>query len=195
MYRLIIYLIVLIVTIINPVIGQAQEEIRPSFPGGPVAFKNYILKNLKYPDVAAAVGLTGKVYVRFIIEKDGSASHVIPYRCLGAGCESEAIRVISLSPKWKPGKLYGESDRFEYIIPISFFPNGPSKPTELSKLRKSKYGFVFYIKGTKYNIDEAEGILGKSFDPAMIETVENYENPKYAMPDKKGIYLIVMKSS
>jgi len=80
-----------------------------------------------------------------------------------------------------------------YTIPVSFAPNGPSKPTELDKLRKSKYGFVFYIKGNTYTINEAENLLGKSFDPTAIETVEAYDNSKYAMPDKKGVYLIVMK--
>lgn len=188
-----LYLNILLFITLTAFKVHAQEEVQPSFPGGMPEFSKYILKNLKYPDVAAVVGLTGKVNVNFVVEKDGSVVDVKPMKCLGAGCESEAVRVIAMSPKWSPGILYGKNVRVMYTIPVSFAPNGPSKPTELDKLRKSKYGFVFYIKGNTYTINEAENLLGKSFDPTAIETVEAYDNSKYAMPDKKGVYLIVMK--
>lgn len=193
MYRRIIKLLLFILTIITSVNVHGQEETRPTFPGGVPAFNKYLLKNIKYPEVANIVGLTGKVNVRFTVEKNGSVTHVTPYKCLGAGCESEAVRVISISPKWNPGKLYGKLTRVEFSIPITFEGNGPVKPTEFSKLRKASYGFVFYIKSNIYTMDEAESLLGKSFNPTSIETVEAYDNPKYAMPNKKGVYLIVMK--
>lgn len=174
---------------------HGQEEVRPAFPGGTPAFSRYILKNLKYPDVAAVIGLTGKVYINFTIEKNGSVTNVKAIKCLGAGCESEAIRVVSMSPKWSRGFVYGKPTQFSFTIPISFnFEKSKSpNPTKISELRKSKYGFLFYIKSKIYTVDEAQTILGKSFDPAIIETVENYDNIQYAMPDKKGIYLIVIK--
>jgi len=173
----------------------AAIEQQPLFPGGYHAFGAYIGKNLKYPEVARLLGLEGKVFVTFIIEKDGSVSTVAPLRCLGAGCESEAVRVISMSPMWEPGIQKGKPVRVQYTVPITFGFGGVREPTYMKALKKSDYGFVFFIKGNIYSIDEAQEMLGKSFDPTTIETAEPYDNPKYAMPDKKAVYLIVMKNS
>jgi protein TonB len=129
------------------------------------------------------------------LKKNGSVTNVKPVKCLGAGCESEAVRVVSMSPKWKNGTLYSQPSKFQYVVPVSFSLNHPKKPTYIESLKKSDYGFVFFIKHAIYNIDEVKAILGKSFDPANIESVENYDNPKYAMPDKKAVYLVVMKNS
>ncbi|SDT49742.1 TonB protein C-terminal [Mucilaginibacter mallensis] len=170
-------------------------EQEPLFPGGVQGFYKYIAKNLKYPEVANVLGLEGKVIVSFVIEKDGSMADVKPITCLGAGCESEAARVISQSPLWKPGIQKGEPVRVMYTVPISFGFGGAKEPTYMKNLRKSNYGFVFFIKGAPYSIDDAETMLGKSFDPATIQSVEDYDNPKYAMPDKKAVYLVVMKNS
>jgi len=170
-------------------------EQKPLFPGGYHAFGAYIGKNLKYPEVARLLGLEGKVFVKFIIEKDGSVSTVTPIKCLGAGCESEAVRVIAMSPMWEPGIQQGQPVRVQYTVPITFGFGGVREPTYMKALRKSNYGFVFFIKGNTYSINEAEAILGKSFDPTTIETAELYDNPKYVMPDKKAVYLVVMKNS
>jgi protein TonB len=170
-------------------------EQEPIFPGGVQGFCKYIGKNLKYPEVARVLGLEGKVIVSFVIEKDGSMADVKPITCLGAGCESEAVRVISQSPLWMPGIQKGEPVRVQYTVPISFGFGGATEPTYMKTLRKSNYGFVFFIKGTPYSIDDAETMLGKSFAPATIQSVEDYDNPKYVMPDKKAVYLVVMKNS
>lgn len=170
-------------------------EQQPLFPGGYQAFGAYIGKNLKYPEVARLLGLEGRVLVTFVVEKDGAVSTVMPVKCLGAGCESEAVRVISMSPMWEPGIQKGKPVRVQYTVPITFGFGGVREPTYMKALRKSNYGFVFFIKGNTYSIDEAEAMLGKSFDPATIETAEPYDNPKYTMPDKKAVYLVVIKNS
>jgi len=167
-------------------------EVEPSFRG---SFGEYIGRNLRYPEVAKIVGLTGKVLVQFVIEKNGSVTEVKPVKCLGAGCTSEAVRVISESPNWRPGIQNGKPVRVMYTVPINFnFTNSNTKTT-FKSLRKSNYVFVFFIDGQIYKIDEAEQKLGDSFDPATIENVEEYDNPKYAMPNKKGVYMIMMKNS
>jgi protein TonB len=177
----------------NQTIEFVEQE--PVFPGGTPAFGKYIVKNLKYPEVAHIVGLSGKVYVSFVVEKDGSVVDVRPVKCLGAGCESEAVRVVSMSPKWTPGVQKGRPVRVQYTVPINFNIDneGNRVSTPMRRLRNSDYVFVFYIKSKAYTVDEAEKILGKSFDPAFISSVENYDDPQYAVPDKKGVYLIVMK--
>lgn len=165
----------------------------PTFPGGIHAFSQYIADNLKYPEVARIVGITGKVKVTFVVDSNGTVTNVNPINCMGAGCESEATRVISMSPKWSPGIQNGKRTRVQFVIPVSFYNKDESQKTLMKTLTRSDYGFLFYIKSKIYTVDEAQTILGKSFDPAIIETVENYDNIQYAMPDKKGIYLIVIK--
>lgn len=182
-----------------PNIFVAVEQ-EPTFPGGIPAFYKYIGSNLKYPSVARILGLTGKVYLTFVVDKDGSVTDVKPVKCLGAGCESEAARVVSMSPKWSPGIQKGRAVRVQYTMPVSFSletENGDRvtrEKTLMKDLRKSEYGFAFFINGQTYSLDEAQKILGKSFNPSTIETVENFDDPKFVVLDKKETYLVVMNN-
>jgi len=178
----------------------AAVENEPVFPGGIPAFYKYITTSLKYPKVAHILGLTGKVYISFVIDKDGSVIDVKPVKCMGTGCESEAVRVVSMSPKWSPGIQKGRAVRVQYNVPISFDLKTESgekivpDKTFMKDLRKSEYGFAFFIKGQTYSLDDAQKILGKSFNPTTIQTVENFDDPKFVVPDKKETYLVVMKN-
>ena len=174
-------------------------EHEPDFPGGLQAFYKYIGSNLRYPKVAKILGLTGKVYLTFVIDENGSITDVKPVRCLGAGCESEAVRVVSMSPKWSPGIQKGKTVRVAYTMPITFSlktENGDDikQMTSMKNLSKAEYGFAFFIKGQTYSLNDAQKIIGKSFDPDTIETVENFDDPKFVVPDKKETYLVVMKN-
>ena len=176
------------------VVSIGQE---PVFPGGIPAFNKYLIKNVKYPEVAKVVGLSGKVYVSFIVERDGSVSDAKPVRCMGAGCESEAVRVVSSMPNWIPGSMDGKPVRVQYTVPINFFMTYDDSKitTRIKDLRNSDFGFFFYIKGKTYTLDEAQAILGKTFDPSTIASVEDFHDPQYNVPNKKGNYLIIMKNS
>lgn len=190
---------------LNADTGKKQEskkisiavEQEPTFPGGYTAFSKYLSKNVRYPDVARLIGINGRVVVTFIVERDGSVSHATPVRCIGAGCESAAVNVVELSPKWKPGIQNGKLVRVAYAVPINF--NIDMGKVTMKTLRKSDYGFIFNIKGVLYTIDEAEAIIGKSFMSDQVQIAEpffNYNNvAKFEMPDKKEVYLIILKSS
>lgn len=171
-------------------------EIVPEYPGGVPAFNKFIVKNLKYPEVAKVLGLSGTVDVSFVVERDGSVTDVKPVKCLGAGCESEAARVISLMPKWTPGIQNGKMVRVMYTVPINFYYRMPyiKVMTPMRRLRNSDFGFLFYINNKTYTLKEAQAMLGKEFDPEMISSVENYDDPKYAMPEKKGVFMVVIKN-
>lgn len=101
------------------VIWTIVEE-KPEPKGGLQAFYKYIGKNLKYPDKAKRVGIEGKVYLSFVVEKDGSLTDVAVMRGIGAGCDEESIRVLQNAPKWNPGKQRGNPVRVRYSFPIHF---------------------------------------------------------------------------
>jgi protein TonB len=92
----------------------------PSFEGGDEAFIKYIRKNLVYPEKARRMGLEGRVFVQFIVEKDGSLTNVKVLRGISGGCNEEAIRVMQKSPKWLSGKQRGRSVRVQMVVPIIF---------------------------------------------------------------------------
>jgi protein TonB len=92
----------------------------PEFPGGDKALKEYIVNNIRYPEVARQSGISGIVYVQFVVEKDGSISDVKVLRGIGGGCDEEAMRVVKSMPKWKPGKQRGQPVRVYFTLPIEF---------------------------------------------------------------------------
>lgn len=94
----------------------AGLEVRPEFPGGIQEFYNFIGANYKTPNTA---GLAGKVYVSFVIEKDGSVTDIKVLRDIGHGTGREAVRVLSMCPKWIPGEQNGKKVRVLYSLPIS----------------------------------------------------------------------------
>ena len=98
---------------------QIVEEM-PQYPGGEQAMMDFVSKNVVYPKEAQEKGISGRVFVSFIVEKDGSVSNVDVKRGIGGGCDDEAVRVIKAMPKWKPGKQDGKPVRVSYMMPITF---------------------------------------------------------------------------
>ena len=88
--------------------------------GGYEKFYEYIKKNLKYPSQARRMGVEGKVYVQFIVDKDGSLNDIKAVKGIGAGCDEEAERVIKEAKKWKAGKQRGRAVKQKIVIPIAF---------------------------------------------------------------------------
>jgi len=97
-------------------------EQQAEFKGGMKKFYEYVAKmmNGRYPMQAKRMGIEGKVFVQFVVERDGSITDVIAIRGIGAGCDQLAIKVIRESPKWNPGKQRGRAVRVRRILPITF---------------------------------------------------------------------------
>lgn len=95
-------------------------EEQPTPNGGMGAFYQFVKKNLKYPSQARRMGIEGKVFVQFVVDKDGTITDVQAIKGIGAGCDEEAIRVLKNHPKWKPGKQRGRPVRVRMVIPITF---------------------------------------------------------------------------
>ncbi len=95
-------------------------EQQPVFPGGMDGLRNFLGKNLNYPRQAAAAGVSGRVYVSFVVNTDGSLTDVQVLKGIGFGCDEEARRVVSSMPRWQPGRQSGRAVRVKFNLPISF---------------------------------------------------------------------------
>lgn len=112
-------------------IEEAEEEIdepeifmiveqMPEFPGGEAALHSYLQKNIKYPPVARENGISGTVYVNFVVTETGAITDIKILRGIGGGCDEEAVRVIKAMPSWKPGKQRGKAVKVSFNCPINF---------------------------------------------------------------------------
>lgn len=110
----------------------------PAFPGGEVALLHYLSQNIHYPAEAKQNNIQGNVALTFIVEKDGSISHVTVLREIGGGCAEEAARVVEGMPNWMPGMANGQPVRVRYTLPIRFRleDTAKSEKTKKKKLRQ-----------------------------------------------------------
>lgn len=107
--------------IVEPPVEAPPRDIairqNPEFPGDLHAF---LAANLKYPPEAKRKGVTGKVMVRFAVEKDGTVSEARTLHDIGGGCGEEALRVVRQMPKWKPALQQGQPVKSYYTLPVNF---------------------------------------------------------------------------
>jgi TonB family protein len=101
-------------TVFNSVDQNAE------FPGGMPAFAKYLQENLKYPASAQRLNVSGKVYVQFIVRKDGSASNFEVLKGEGYGLDEEALRVLENVPRWEAGIHQGKKVDSRFTVPIKF---------------------------------------------------------------------------
>jgi len=95
-------------------------EDMPEFPGGELALRKYISSHVKYPVIAQENGIQGKVYVTFVVGKDGKVYNAGIARGVDPSLNKEALRVVNSLPKWKPGKQRGKAVNVSYTVPINF---------------------------------------------------------------------------
>lgn len=111
------------------VIFQVVEEM-PEFPGGMGEAMKFLGRNMKYPTAAQQAKIEGRVIVQFVVERDGSISDVHTVRGVNPDLDAEAIRVVSMMPKWKPGKQRGKAVAVKYTMPIMFRLQSPAPAKE-----------------------------------------------------------------
>ncbi|OIN56893.1 energy transducer TonB [Arsenicibacter rosenii] len=95
-------------------------EQQPEFPGGMSALGQFLSKNIRYPAAAQRANISGRVFVSFVVNTDGSIQDVSVLKGLGFGTDEEAMRVVKSMPKWRPGKQSGRAVRVKYNLPINF---------------------------------------------------------------------------
>ena len=179
-------------------------EKQPEYPGGIKKFYEYLGKNIKYPKMAIDNNVSGKVFVSFIVEKDGQLSDIQITRSLGSGTDEEAIRVLTSSPKWNPGVSEGKPVRVKYNLNVNFTINSaeeksrtdqpkiPLKPSKSSK-DLSNFNGLLIIDGVKATDNE----ILNTINPNDIESVsvlkDNAATSLYGLKAKDGVLLITTK--
>jgi protein TonB len=101
----------------EPVDFPDQEA---SFPGGDAAMKKFLAENMNYPEMAMELGDEGRVYVEFVVNRDGSIEQVKILKGVSGDIDGEARRVVNSMPQWTPAELNGERVRARCRIPINF---------------------------------------------------------------------------
>ena len=102
------------------VYGGCEKE--PSFIGGDKAYKKFFKETIKWPDKASKK-ISGKVFIKFIVEKDGRITHPIVVHSFNKLFDTEALKVVNKMPKWEPGSNNKKPVRCYYYLPVSFVAN------------------------------------------------------------------------
>jgi TonB family protein len=200
-------------TNVNPIFTSV--EVVPQFPGGIDAFSSYLSKNIRYPANMREKGIQGRVIISFVVETDGALSAIHVTRGVADEIDKEALRVISSSPRWKPGIQNGRSVRVVYSVPISFalvaddddayqIDSAPlkenpavSKPDTTKKL--SELGLDFLAGNPVYIVDGKETSDLKNINPNNIESVRVLKDKSalalYGKRGKGGVVIVTIKKS
>lgn len=102
-------------------------EVFAAFPGGLDSMNKFVMRNLRYPDIALENCIQGTVIASFIVERDGSISNIEILKSIGGGCDEEVIRIIHKMPKWTPGYQRGVPVRVKMKMPLKFKMSGCEK--------------------------------------------------------------------
>lgn len=114
-------------------------EEQAEFPGGQDSLIKFLIRNIKYPELAKELGVQGTVYLKFIVEKDGRITNIKVIRGVHPSIDAEAIRVVKMFPNWIPGKQRGRPVRIYYNLPIKFtLYNEKGKPKKERKRKKRR---------------------------------------------------------
>jgi len=147
----------------------AEEQ--PEFPGGNKAMFEFLGENIKYPEAASKANVEGRVFLTFVVTQSGEVRDVQVLKGVGYGCDSEAIRVLSLFPKWKPAKQNGIPVNVKYNLPINF---------QLKKKEDVKKA------PDQSNLSRPEELTNKTSLAARVET-ENKRTEPFAENDKPKV--------
>ncbi len=102
---------------------QVVEQM-PEYPGGEINMRKFLNDNIRYPQMARESGISGTVFVTFVVSKTGQISDVRVVRGIGGGCDEEAVRVVKAMPTWIAGKQSGKAVPVQFNLPIKFSLTG-----------------------------------------------------------------------
>lgn len=122
-------------------------QVDPEFPGGIVALYDYLCRNVSYPAEAREQGISGKVFVSFAVERDGSVADVKIQKDIGGGCGEAVVEAVKNMPRWTPGRIGGKPVRMGFTLPVSFSLEDEEDPETEGMTREEKchYRFTKYL--------------------------------------------------
>ena len=98
-----------------------KVEEMPTFQGGDLnKFRNWVQSKVRYPQIAQENNISGRVFLMFVVERDGTLTNIQVLQTPDSSLSDEAVRVLKTSPKWKPGKQRNQTVRVKYTLPIDF---------------------------------------------------------------------------
>lgn len=138
-------------------------EDMPIFPGGEEALLKYISESVQYPQKAMEANIQGRVFVKFVIDKEGNVTDVKTARKGNEYLDAEAIRVISAMPKWTPGRQRGQAVRVAFVVPINFAIEGKEAEYKAQEAKSHEPNpkmadWTFVIDGKKSTFEEMKAI-------------------------------------
>lgn len=163
---------------------KIMAEKMPEFPGGTKEFIKYLAANLKYPRKARESGIEGRVFIEFIVEKNGALSNIKVVKGIESSCDNESVRVLQNSPKWKAGTQKGLPVRVKMSIPIVFKLNHNSHNIEKRPL--------VILNEKEISMEEFEKIIPNDIE--YIEVIKaDKAIEKYGKKAKDGVIEIYLK--
>ena len=119
-------------------------RVDPEFPGGIDSLYAFLCRNVSYPAEARDSNITGKVYVSFVVERDGVVSDVKVIKDIGGGCGDAVVEAVKNMPRWTPGREGGEAVRVQFKLPVNFSLDEDDDPETKDMTREEKclYHFI-----------------------------------------------------
>lgn len=205
---LVLFLIVTFTFQINAQENKKQGDVyftvdeMPEYPGGDDALRKDIAETVKYPEDAKSRGVSGKVYVIFVVNEVGKVVSTEIARGVDPLLDKEALRVVSLLKTWKPGKEDGKAVKVSYTVPIKFALDGNSKGNGKEVFRivedmpeypgGDKALRIYIAQNVKYPKDaKKEGIQGKVFVIFVVAKDGNTTDAKIA----RGVHPLLDKEA
>lgn len=181
-------------------------EAMPEYPGGMGEFMKFIAQHIQYPADALQAKLQGRVIARFVVREDGSVSDIEILRSISPSLDAEAIRVLKLMPKWKPGTQRGKAVAVKYTVPVTFRLEKPQTDTAAPAAQTDNAQTdAAPASGSAIPKDVAVFVDGKrigekefaAINPKQIELIKVIKDKsklgEYGVTDKNGVILIKMK--
>lgn len=162
-------------TLDNPIFEVVEQM--PEFPdGGMPALMEYFGKNIKYPEAAMKKGTQGRVTVQFVVVKDGSIANAKVLRGIDPELDKEAVRVISMMPKWKPGMQKGQAVNVKYTVPVMFRLTEDNTPVKYAPIESKIDEMVVVGYAPEETASPAEGTVFE-----VVEQMPEYPGGMSAM--------------
>jgi TonB family protein len=151
----------------STIFGSASVDALPEYPGGMEQFYKWIGSNYKFPKQAIEKGVSGRLVVEFVVEKNGRLTSIKPLKGLGHGTVEEAVRLLHSSKAWKPGIKNGKTVRVTYILPIQLNQPITIDPQSVSINGTGTGNNAYFLNGEIISKEDFHKL-----DPKTIQSLE-----------------------